>query len=193
MENRIIKDELIIDVAVLCEEITEVRQTTNDHITNLDNIEITKELFQNIFYPYSENFGIDKNFINQNEYLKSIISFLPNYRTVNGNNFYLLEQILTNLENDLNVSRNCFTIESRVELTNQITEINTLSDINTNTPLSSLTWSNILNIVNNYKLIKNKNKNTNINPTCTVSVIFKTPTNNVENTIIRFNYKIIDI
>jgi len=191
MDDKILNDRLIIDVAVLCEEITEIRQTGNDHITNLDDIYITKEIFKNIFYPYSENFGIDKNYINTNSELKKFISFLPEYRTVNDKNFYLLEQILTNLETDLNVPRNCFTVESRVELTNQITGINNLCDINPSGTLSSLTWSNILEIVNNYKLLNNKiDAKTLI---FAISVIFKTPTNGVENTIIRFNYKIVNM
>jgi hypothetical protein len=191
MGDKIINDRLIIDVAVLCEEITEIRQTGNDHITNLDDINITKEIFKNIFYPYSENFGIDKNYINANSQLKNLISFLPEYRSVNEQKFYLLEQILTNLETDLNVPRNCFTVESRVELTNQITGINNLCDINPCGTLSSLTWSNILEIVNNYTLLNNNTTAKTL--IFSISIIFKTPTNGVENTIIRFNYKIMNL
>jgi len=191
MADKVVKDRLSIDVAVLCEEITEVRQTGNDHIVNLDDIYIKKDTFKNIFYPYSENFGINTNFFNSNKHFESIISFLPEHRMVNGQNFYLLEVILSNIENDLNLPRSCFTVESRVELTNQITGINTLCDINSTNILSSLTWTNILEIVNNYKLLNNTESI--IIPIFVISVIFKTPTNNVENTIIRFNYKITDI
>jgi len=191
MADKVIKDRLSIDVAVLCEEVSEIRQTGNDHVLNLDDIYIKKETFKNIFYPYSENFGINNNFFNSNKEFESVISFLPEHRTVNGNKFYLLEEILSNIENDLNLPRSCFTVESRVELTNQITGINTLCDINSTKILSSLTWSNILEIVNNYKLLNNTESI--IIPIFVISIIFKTPTNNVENTIIRFNYKITDI
>jgi hypothetical protein len=191
MADKTIKDKLIIDIAVLSKEITEIRETCKDHITNLDDIYITKETFNRIFYPYSENFGIDKNFISTNKDIKKLVSFLPEYRNVGDKKFYLLEEIISNIEKDLNVPRSCFTIESLVELTNQIIGINSLCDINCTNILSSLTWSNIMEIIDNYKLLKNENKL--INPICTISIIFKTPTNGVENTIIRFNYKIINM
>jgi len=186
-----VDDRLTIDVAVLYQETTEIKQMCNDHITNLDDICISKDTFRNIFYPYSENFCVNKNYIDSHEELKKIISFLPEYRTVNGKKFYLLEQILTNLENDLNVPRTGFTVESRVELTNQITRINTLCDLPINSILSSLSWTNILEIIDNYKMVKHKNSI--VIPVCSISVIFKTPTEGVENTIIRFNYKLTQI
>jgi len=192
MGDRIIhEDKLIIDVAVLCQEMTEMRQTGNDHVVNLDDIYISQENFKKIFYPHSENFGINCNYINASKELKNQISFLPEYRSVNKKKFYLLEQILTNLETDLNVPRNCFTVESLVELTHQITSINSLCDIHMSNTLVSLTWTNIIEIVNNYKLLKNIK--TVINPIFSISVIFKTPTIGVENTVIRFNYKITNI
>jgi hypothetical protein len=188
---KIINDtRLTIDVAVLYQETNEIRQMCNDHITNLDDICVTQDTFRNMFFPYSENFCIDANYIDSHEELKKKISFLPEYRSVNGKKFYLLEQILTNLETDLSVPRSCFTIDSRVELANQIARINTLCDLNANSVLSSLTWSNIVEIIKNYKLIKNKST---VVPVCVISVIIKTPTEGVENTIIRFNYKIVNM
>lgn len=191
MADKMIKDKLIIDVAVLIKEVTEIRETCKDHIVNLDDIYITKETFKQIFYPYSENFGIDKNYIDTNNDILKLVSFLPENRSIGSKKFYLLEQILCNIEHDLNLPRSCFTIESVIDLTNQIIGINSLSDINCTNILSSLTWKNIMEIVENYKLLKNENKI--INPIFAISVIFKTPTNGVENTIIRFNYKIINM
>ena len=189
--DTITDERLTIDVAVLYQETTEIRQMCKDHITNLDDIDITEDAFRKMFYPHSENFCIDTNYINSNEELKKKVSFLPEHRSVNGKKFYLLEQILTNLETDLCVPRTCFTIDSRVELANEITGIKTLGDLNVNSVLSSLTWSNILEIIKSYRLVKNKN--TVVTPVCVISVIIKTPTNSVENTIIRFNYKIINM
>jgi hypothetical protein len=185
------EDRLIIDVAVLCEEITEIRQTCNDRIINLDDILLTQEQFKKIFYPHSDNFGINPVYINANSDLQRAVSFLPEYRSVNNKKFYLLEQILSNLESDLNVPRSCFTVESLVELTNQITSVKSLCDINVTNALASLTWSNVTEIVNNYKLLKHGNSI--IKPVCVISVIFKTPTNCVENTVVRFNYKIVNM
>jgi hypothetical protein len=173
----------------------------HDHIINLDEIEITKDLFQCIFYPYYENFGINKNTICNNCAYAEYISFLPEYRTVNGKKFYLLEQIISNIESDLNISRNCFTVESLVELTNEIISINSFCDLNCCSVLSSLTWCNILEIIKNYNIINdncgcgpNSNSTTKpVIPICVISVVFKTPTPGVKNTIVRFNYRITDL
>jgi hypothetical protein len=122
--HNIICNKVTIDVAVLCQEYTTIEKMCDDHIINLDEIEITKDLFQCIFYPYYENFGINKNTVCNNCSYAEYISFLPEYRTVNGKKFYLLEEIISNIESDLNISRNCFTIDSLVELTNEIISIN---------------------------------------------------------------------
>jgi len=214
-------NKITIDVAVLCQEYTTIEKMCHDHIINLDEIEITKELFQCIFYPYYENFGINKNTVCNNCSYQQYISFLPEYRSVNGKKFYLLEQIISNIESDLNISRNCFTVESLVELTNEIISINSFCDLNCCSVLSSLTWCNILEIIKNYNILNencgcssdasssgstsssgssgstsssyNSMGQQPVIPICVISVIFKTPTPGVKNTIVRFNYRIIDL
>jgi hypothetical protein len=190
-----ISNKINIDVAVLCQEYTKIEKMCDDNIINLDEIEITKDLFQYIFYPYCETFGINKNTICNNSAYLPYISFLPEYRTVDGKKFYLLEAIITNIEADLNVSRNCFTIDSLVELTNEIISINSLCDLNCCSVLSSLTWSNILEIIKNYEIINCDCTSITepVIPICVISVIFKTPTPGVKNTIVRFNYRITDL
>jgi hypothetical protein len=199
-------NKITIDVAVLCQEYTTIEKMCHDHIINLDEIEITKDLFQCIFYPYYENFGINKNTVCNNCSYSEYISFLPEYRTVNGKKFYLLEEIISNIESDLNVSRNCFTVESLVELTNEIISINSFCDLNCCSVLSSLTWCNILEIIKNYNIVNDhcggdcgpnsestSQPVTPVIPICVISVIFKTPTPGVKNTIVRFNYRIVDL
>lgn len=198
----IANNKIIIDVAVLCQEYTNVNTMCHDNVINLDEIPITKELFQSIFYPYHENFGLNKEFIlNNKEYIFPYISFLPEFRRVFKNKFYLLEEIIANIESDLSISRNCFTKESLVELTNEIINIQSLCDINCCSVLSSLSWNNILEIIKNYKLIKYctcEKPNcceckSDIIPICVINIIFKTPTCGVKDTIIRFNYRITDL
>jgi hypothetical protein len=202
-------NKITIDVAVLCQEYTTIEKMCHDHIINLDEIEITKDLFQCIFYPYYENFGINKNTVCNNCSYSEYISFLPEYRRVNGKRFYLLEEIISNIESDLNVSRNCFTVESLVELTNEIISINSFCDLNCCSVLSSLTWCNILEIIKNYNIVNdhcggdcgpNLESTSHpgvpvipVIPICVISVIFKTPTPGVKNTIVRFNYRIVDL
>jgi hypothetical protein len=121
------------------------------------------------------------------------ISFLPEYRTTEGKNFYLLEKIISNLENDLNISRNCFTIETLVELSNEITNLHSFCDLNCCSVLSSLTWPNVLEIIKNYKMSDINGPSYPLIPICVISIVFKTPTVGVKNTIVRFNYRITDI
>jgi hypothetical protein len=205
-----ITNRVVIDVAVLCQEYTTIDTMCHDNIINLDEIPITKEVFQSIFYPYQDNFGLNKDFVNNNIKISSHISFIPEFRSVNSKKFYLLEEIISNIERDLNISRNCFTKESLVELTNEIISIKSLCDINCCSVLSSLSWKNILEIIKNYKLINYcqcekrpesaenycqicKTSTTDIIPICVVNIIFKTPTPGVKNTIIRFNYRITNL
>jgi hypothetical protein len=190
-KHNINNNKIIIDVAVLCQEYTNVETMCNEHVVNLDEIPISKELFQSIFYPYGENFGLNKDYVCNNKELLPYISFLPEFRSVNHKRFYLLEELISNIESDLNISRNCFTKESLVELTNEIFGIKTLCNINCCSVLSSLTWTNIVEIVNNYKLLQNSCSD-NIIVILVVNIIFKTPTPGVKNTLIRLQYKISD-
>lgn len=205
-----ITNRVVIDVAVLCQEYTKIDTMCHDNIINLEEILITKEVFQSIFYPYHENFGLNKDFVRNNNDILPYISFIPEFRSVHSKKFYLLEEIIANIERDLNISRNCFTKESLVELTNEIISIKSLCDINCCSVLASLSWQNILEIIKNYQLINYcqcekgqesnenychicKNSKSEIIPICVVNIIFKTPTPGVKNTIIRFNYRITNL
>ena len=182
---------IVMDVAVLCKEYSNVDITcSNNHVIDLDEIEISAEKFKNIFYPYGENFGIDCNKCNTiHDFF--YITFLTPYRKINGEPFSLLEQIIRNIEEDLNVSRNCFTTCSLIELSNDLSRIKTLCDINCCSLLCSLTWSNIISILNDYHLADNSV--TTVRPLFVVNVVFKTPNPNVKPTTVKFNYRISSI
>lgn len=210
-----LQNKVIIDVAVLCQEYTNIDKMETDNVINLDDIPISVELFKKIFYPYGENFGFNKDYISKTKEIFKYITFLPEYRCVNHKKFYLLEEIISNIENNLNISRNCFTKESLVELTGEITNIKALYDINCCSVLASLTWENIKDIIKNYRLNNHCQCNNNNNelclttkqylctecnteikpviPICVVNIVFKTPTPGVTDTIIRFNYRLTNI
>ena len=172
----------LIDIAVLCQEYSNVDiSCDNCNVTVLDEIEISKKDFLKIFYPHGENFGINKTIAEDVKY-NHYISF---DRTVKGIKFYLLEQILKNLESDLNISRNCFTTSSRIELSNEFASIKSLCDMNCCSVVASLPWSHVEDILQNYA------NNEKITPVFVVSISFKTPTPNVKDNVIRFHYKII--
>jgi hypothetical protein len=178
-------NKIHIDVAVICEEFNTIDIMCEDHIINLDEIDVTMEMFQMMFFPYKENFGLNKDFFINNHKFLPLISFFPDYRSIKGNKFYLLEQLISNIEADLCISRHCFTKDSLVELTNEITSIKTLLDIKCCSVLASLTWSNVLDIIKNYSFIHEE-----IIPILIVNIVFKTPTKGVKDTVIRFQYKI---
>jgi hypothetical protein len=178
---------LILDVAVLCQEYSAVEITCNNsHIVNLDEISINEETFRNIFYPYGDTFGIDpkKSCVKEFFYL----TFLAPYRKVNGKPFSLLEEVIKNTEEDLNVSRNCFTTCSLIDLSNDLSKIKTLCDINCSSLVCSLTWSNIISMLRDYSLV-NKHP-VNIRPLFVVNVIFKSPNPCVKPTVVKFNYRV---
>jgi len=181
-------DHCVIDVAVLCQEFTEVEINCNNKNTvNLDEIEIKKIDFCKIFYPNGDKFGIKKETA-EDIRLLPFISFLPDFRRIKGKKFFLLEEILSNIENDLNISRNCFTTSSRIELANEFLNLKSLSDLNGCSVITSLSWKNILDILNSYE----SNLNKIVIPIFCVSIVFKTPTPNVNDTIIKFSFRIID-
>jgi hypothetical protein len=188
--------EFMIDVAVLCQEYTQVDfHCNNANMIQLDPIVITEETFKHLFYPYGENFGLDKKNQN-NKNLEHYITFLAPHRTLrDGKKFFLLDEIITNIESDLNISRNAFTTTSLIDLTNEISKIKTLWDLNVCSVLSSLPWSNIEHLLENDRIDKKPDfeesqKNRPDQLTLVVSVVFKTPTEGVRNTIIRFPYLI---
>jgi len=159
----------------------------NSNITELDEIQISQETFKKIFYPHGETFGVDPSVAKDKQYYE-YITFLTPFRTVNNKIFILLEQIFRNIESDLNISRNCFTTTSTVELTNEILNIKTLCDLNCCSVLNSLSWTNIQDITQNFTLLQTNN---NHNLVLVISVIFRTPTEGVKNTVIKFKYRIV--
>uniref|UniRef100_A0A6C0BCB7 Uncharacterized protein n=1 Tax=viral metagenome TaxID=1070528 RepID=A0A6C0BCB7_9ZZZZ len=181
-------NELHIDIAVLYQELTPIDVILNNsNITELDEIHIEEDIFKRIFYAHGETFGLDPSLKNSKEYYP-YITFLTPYRKVNNKLFVLLEQIFKNIENDLNLSRNCFTTTSCVELTNEILNIKTLCDLRCCSVLNSLTWENIEQLNKNYKLSHTDNEKNDL--ILVISVILKTPTEGVKNTIIKFKYRI---
>ena len=183
------KKKICIDVAVISHEYTNIiADVCEDHTLNLDDIPVTIEMFQTLFYPYKENFGIARDYLLNNKELLPLISFLPEFRSIDNKRFFLLEELIANIESDLGISRNCFTKESLVELTNEITNLKNLLHLKCCSVLASLTWSNVLEIIDNYKLTKCGD--IDIIPILAVNVVFKTPTPGVKNTIVRFLYKI---
>ena len=180
----------IIDVAVICQEYSPLEVACDDfNVTNLDDIPISLENFKKLFYPFGENFGINKDIVNNDrEDFMRYISFQSSARTANKLPFDLLEVIMSNIETDLNISRNAFTTASRVGLVNEFLNLKSLCDMNCCSVVASLPWSSIEEILKNFQ---RSNPNKVIRAVFIISIQFKTPTAGVRPTTIKFVYTIV--
>jgi hypothetical protein len=176
---------IYLDVAILCKEYSPIELNSNhNHVIELDEIPISEQLFKYLFYPHGETYGLNENVCSQSF---PYITFLYPYRTQCGKPFSLYESILTNIEEDLGISRNCILTKSLIDLTNDLANIKTLTDLNCCDVINSLTWSNIYSIIRNNYIISN---NTINNAILMISVVFKSPNCQIHPTIIKFKYRI---
>lgn len=170
-----------IDFAVYTKQTTQVNlKNPLDHITELDNINISETFFRNIFYQ-TDNFAI-----NPQAYLDQLLLPYISFSnlTVLGKHFCLYDEIIKNIENDLGVSSSMFSPCTSIALAKEINAIKTLCDlIQSGTILCSLTWTDIMNIV------KCESENgSSVNVILTLSVVFTNPTTGINATIIKFNF-----
>ena len=181
---------LPIDIAFISQQITPIDlDETDNHITELDDILIDSELFKQIFYPHGENFGIDTTILS-NPNVLNYISFMSPHRTLNGGskNFSLLELIISNIETDLNANRNCFKTGTLIELSKELSNIKTLCDIHSRCVECSLPWSNVLSIIKDNYI--NRDKSIPLKQALLIiSVVFKSPNPHILPTIIKFKYR----
>jgi len=110
----------------------------SNHESNLDDINIDYNDFLKLFYPNSAAFEINRQAVRNDPTLHQYVSLLPNYRTENGSPFVLLYTILANAETDLNLGRSVFTSTSTIQLTKQLSCIQSLADIDTTNIVNSI-------------------------------------------------------
>ena len=187
-ENNKIKNAVTIDIAALCIEFTKIDQLCDSQIIDLDDIYINKTIFCKLYYPQGETFGIDKKIASQHSMIP-YISFLHEHRTVKGEKFNLLEYILRSLENTMNVSRQCFTSETLIELNNEIGTLKSLCDIPCCSVMASIPWSTLVETMNTRIQLNTTNEEIIFH--CRISIYFKSPSIK-EPIIVRFNYMILE-
>jgi hypothetical protein len=179
------KQKMVLDIAFLIKDIEQtICITTDSHTINLDPICIDENTFKKIFYQ-NDNFGID---IQNDMELYKYITFQTPWRTVNSRGFSLLDTILHNLEDDFNVTRNCFTTDSLLELSKELTNIKSLCDI----PLcnmTSLSWEHIQNRIRE-KYINSHEENKFEIVELIITIVFKIPLECSLPTHIKFIYKL---
>ena len=181
-----IKTTITVDIAALSMEFTKLKKMCDDEIIDLDDIYISKANFQRLFYPQGETFGIDKK-IGTREDMFPFISFLYNYRTIKGQPFNLLESIIRSIENTMNISRQCFTADTMIELNNELGTLKSICDIPCCSVIASLPWSALMDTMNTYKSIQNSKNKEELVFHCRISIFFKSPSIE-EAIVVRFNY-----
>ena len=180
-------DSVELDIAVLGKDTcTSLEVIGTTHTIELDEILIDFALFKQIFYPYGDNFCLEKN-MSQENVVYPYITFSAVYRTYKSKPFSLLDTIIENIETDLNITRNCLTTCSLIELSKEISNIKTLRNIDCY--YSSLTLSNIISVIrNSYTTMIKENILKYV--ILIISVIFKSPNPHILPVIIKFKYKI---
>jgi len=181
-----IKNAVTIDIAALSMEFTKLNKTCDDEIIDLDDIYISKKVFQKLYYPQGETFGLDKKIATREDMIH-YISFLHNYRSIKGQPFNLLESIIRSIENTMNISRQCFTSDTMIELNNELGTLKSICDIPCCSVIASLPWSALIDTMNTYKSIQSLKNKEEIVFHCRISIFFKSPSIE-EAIVVRFNY-----
>lgn len=184
------QDTVTFDIAILSSDYSPIEVTSlNKHVIDLDDILIDLQTFRTIFYPHGETFGIiDKSLANHSHYFPYITFNTPHRSIHNGQPFSLLEHIIMNIENDLNVTRNCFTTTTLLQLSKELSDIKTLVDMNTGEMLGSLPWSNVKHMIKNDYFSRTSN-NLLKQIVLVISIVFKTPHALILPTVIKFKYR----
>ena len=172
-----------LDVAIITQNFQEISlQTGSEHVFDLDLKNITESMFKSIFYK-SNAFSITPK-ANLIPEALDLIRFTN--QTYSSHPFSLLDTITHNIINDLSITQNMISTNSLINLNKDLNSLLTLCDLSVSNVTNSLNWSDIVNT-----LIAEFGVDKDVSPPVilTVSVIFVTPTPNVNNTIIRFNFK----
>jgi hypothetical protein len=175
------KNKMILDIAYLNKNLEQnISLISQCHTVYLDPICIDENTFKNIFYQ-TNNFGIQNN-----PEFYEYTTFQTPWRTVSNRGFSLVDTILSNIEEDLNVTRNCFTTDTLIELTNELIKIKSLCDI----PLcnmTSLSWDQIIQRIRE-KYINSHDSNKFEIVELNITVVIKVPLENSFPTHIKFTY-----
>ncbi len=170
-----------IDVAVLTQEYTELVKDSNSHIILLDPININIETFLEIFFPYGNQFSIHKSILT-NELYYPLISLQSSHRLIENQPFYLYETIISNIESDLGMPRECFTNNSLIKLRSEFENFKSLIDLSSCYLSSSLSWSIINKMINDYPY--------DDQIILAINIMFKTPTEGIKDNIVKIQYSI---
>ena len=136
-----------LDVAVISYKFNELRQQgDDDHIIELDPIDISQEDFKRLFYytHHTHNtFAVNRQYpAGKERQFYGYVSFED--QSVDNRLFNLSDEILDNIESDLGISRHMLSTCSLINITKELNAIKSLRDLPTANVTCSLKWSDIV-------------------------------------------------
>ena len=171
-----------LDVAVITQTYQNIDlQTGNEHIYDLDIMNISESMFKSIFYR-NNTFSIAQK---ANLVPDALSHISLSNQTYADFPFSLVDTILHNIINDMAVSQNMISTNSLININKELGSIVTLCDLSVSNVVNGLTWSDIVNILSTEYGPEKASPPVIL----TVSVIFVTATPNVNPTIVRFNFQ----
>lgn len=144
------KENAPINIAVICQKYSNFELVERNAPVQLKDIDITANIFKYIFYE-TDSFNINPSAcINFNKY----VSLLPatdlnpdgRYKK-NDIPFSLLAEIYVQITQCLNIPVEAIDPTSRITLNKEISSIKTLCNLNCQSLVNSLRWSDIRNII----------------------------------------------
>jgi hypothetical protein len=170
----------IVDIAVLAEDVKSSPVEFDGHIVDLDAIDMSENVFRDLFYASNNNELFLLNCANENS--KTNITF--NDQKMSDSSFNLLDQVLTSYSTDLGVMRECFEPCSLIEIQKQITGIKSLCDICE--VKCSLKWSEVESSLVSLGGDISKGKKHRLR----VNALFTNANPQVQSIMVRFNYNV---
>jgi len=136
-----------LDVAVISYKFNELRQQgDDDHIIELDPIDITQDDFKRLFYYTHHNhntFAVNRQYpAGQEAKFYGYVSFAE--QSIDNILFNLSDEILDNIESDLGISRHMLSTCSLINITKELNALKSLRDLPTANVTCSLKWSDIV-------------------------------------------------
>ena len=197
---------LTLDIAVISHNSkVEIDVDSDVHTIHLQQIPISFEDFQKLYYTNKENFIIDEILCKKEENLV-YTSFNPEHRTTErGLPFHLFNHIISFYETDLNVSRNSFTPDSLINLTKEINQIQNISDVQCRCVDNSIDWNTLMDMVRDYYTKYNMTKDVNpikssylinnqsieqFHSIFIINVVFRSPNMLIKPIILKMIYKV---
>jgi len=181
-----LKDNRVVDIAVLAEDVKSSPIEFDGNIIDLDTIDISENDFRELFYASNNNELFTLNCANT-ESKENITFNSQKYITIDDGedlSFNLIDAIVSSYSTDLGVQKDCFEPCSIIDIQKQLTSIRTLCDICE--VKCSLKWSEVISSLRSLGANVDKDAIHRLR----VNALFTNSNPQVKHIMIRFNYDV---